>query len=158
MKNLRLGCIPILLILGSSLTAQDHGTAFLQLQLMQPDSPALFAEISNNDQDLLKSAMLQNMGHSPVTLYRIGWAAVYGDDRDKVGLGLPVSVPYGFFGPGQIVAVPAQGVSPNLLAEGASAIVFFVAEVQTANGATWKPELEQIEGQARQLVASLHSH
>jgi hypothetical protein len=158
MKSLRLGCIPILLILSSSLTAQDHSTPFLLL--MQQDSPARFVGTRNNvKEDLLKSATLQNVGDAPLTGYRIGWVAVYGDDRDKVGLGLPVSVPEGLgFGPGQMVAVPAQGVSPNLVAEGASAIVFFVAEVHSANHATWRPELEQIEGQARQMAALLLSH
>jgi len=151
MKTLRLGCIPILLVLSSSLTAQDHNTGFIRLR--QPDSPAQFVRTRNNvKEDLLKFATLKNVGDSPITGYRIGWVAVYDQGKDKVGLGLPVDVPDGI-NPGQTVEVSAQGVSPNLLAEGPLAIVFFVAETRTTNAPTWKPDIEQIEVQARQMAA-----
>ena len=151
MKSLGLGYILILLILSSSLTAQDHSTGFVKLT--QPDSPARLVRTRQyTKKDLLKFETLKNVGDVPIKSYRIGWVAVYGEGRDKVGLGLPVSVPEGI-GPGQTVEVPTQGVRPNRVADGPSLIVFFVAEVHTANAATWKPELDQIEEQARQMAA-----
>ena len=155
-KNLWLGCVPIFLALSPSLPAQDQGTAFIRL--LQPDSPARFVRTRNNvKEDLLKFATLKNLGDTSITSYRIGWVAMYDQGNDKVGLGLPVGVPDGI-NPGQTVEVPAQGVSPTLLSERPLAIVFSVAEIHTAGDATWKPELAQIEWQARHTVASLPSN
>lgn len=149
MRNLSLGCILIPLVLSSSLTAQDTGF----IRLRQPDSPAQFVRTTNNvKEDLLKFATLKNVSDMRLTGYRIGWVAVFSQGKEKIGLGLPVDVREGI-DPGQIVDVPAQGVSPNLITEGASSVVFFVAETRTSNGATWKPNIDHIEIQARQMAA-----
>ena len=127
------------------------------LFLPQPESPAVLVETVHGNKDLLKSAKLQNRSSKPIVGYRIGWVAVYPSGKEKVGLGLPVDLPLGVR-PGTTIDVPAQGVSMDYAKEGAIALVFFVTDVRTPNGATaegvWRPALEKFEEQALSLTKS----
>jgi hypothetical protein len=132
----------------SSLMGQEQSTAMLTLK--QPDSPGILVRSVHSNKDFLQSAGLKNVSSVSLTGYRIGWVVVYPGGRNKVGLGLRVDVPEGI-DPGQTAEVPAQGVSPHFYADGASAVVFFVTDVHTATNIVWKPELEKIEQEARQM-------
>lgn len=128
---------------------QVHGGTGM-IMLEQPDSPAILIETHHTTKDLLQSAKLKNIGKRLVTSYRVGWVVVYPSGRNKVGLGLPIDVPAGIR-PGEIANVPAQTVSLDFAKEGGSAVVFFVTDVYSAGGPTWKPDLDKIEQKARQM-------
>lgn len=146
MRKIWVGYLATMLILTSSLLGQEGSTSMIWLT--QPDSPAIFVRTVHSFKDLLRSATLKNVSNTPLTGYRIGWVVVFPGGKDKVGLGLPVDVPQGI-DPGRTVEVPAQRVSPSFSAEGASAVVFFITDVHSAKGTVWKPELEEIEHEAR---------
>lgn len=138
-------------LLASLLVGQDHGTAMLRLP--QPSCPAILGRSVHSITDFLMSATLKNVSNASLVGYRIGWVVVYPGGKDKVGLGLPVDVPTGLE-PGQTTEVPAQGVDPRFASGGATAVVFFVAEVRMTPGTMWKPELSEVERDARRIASS----
>jgi hypothetical protein len=145
MRKIWLGYFATLLMMSPSLLGQERSTSMTWLT--QPDSPAIFVRTVHSVKDFLMSATLKNVSNASLTGYRIGWVVVYPGGKDKVGLGLPVDVLKGV-DPGRTVEVPAQRVSPSF-SEGASAVVFFITDVHSAMGTVWKPELEEIEHEAR---------
>lgn len=151
MRKIWVRCLPTLLMVASSVFGQDHGTAMLRLR--QPDTPAALVRTVHSVEDFLQSATLKNVSNASLSGYRIGWVVVYPGGKDKVGLGLPVDVPEGLE-PGQTAQVPAQGVNPHFAAEGASAVVFFVTDVQTVSGTVWRPDLARIEQDACRMANS----
>jgi hypothetical protein len=151
MRKIWLGYFATLLMMTPSLLGQERSTSMTWLT--QPDSPAIFVRTDHSLKDFLRNATLKNVSNVSLTGYRIGWVVVYPGGKDKVGLGLPVDVPKGI-DPGRTVEVPAQRVSPSFAAEGASAVVFFITDVHSATGTVWKPELEEIEHEARAELTS----
>ena len=141
-------CISALLIIVPSLSAQVQNTAMLRLS--QPEGPAILVRTLHG-KDFLQSATLKNVGTAPITEYRVGWVEVYREGKDKIGLGYRVEVPEGI-DPAKTTEVPAQGVSDCSYWEGATAVVFFVAEVRTSTGTAWKAELEKVEEDARKMA------
>ena len=139
----------------SNAFAQGEGTGMLFLQ--QSDAPASLVQTSHGMKDLLTSAKLKNQSSQIITGYRIGWVAVYGNGKEKVGLGLPVDLPLGV-SPGATIDVPAQGVTMDYTKEGAVMVVFFVTEIRsagqpgTAESSVWRPSLEKFEDQALSLT------
>ena len=154
--------IPALLVIAPLLSAQVQNTAMLRLS--QPDSPAILVRTLHG-KDFLQSATLKNIGTVPIIGYRIGWVEVYPEKmanygayqramlggKDKIGLGYRVDVPEGI-DPMKTTDVPAQGVSDCSYWEGATAVVFFVAEVRTATGTAWKADLDKAEEEARKMA------
>jgi hypothetical protein len=142
------GCVSTLLMMTSSLMGQQQNTAMLQLN--QPDSPAILLRTLHG-KDFLQSATLRNVSTVPIIGYRIGWVEVYREGKDKIGLGYRVDVPEGI-APAKTTEVPAQGVNDCSYWEGATAVVFFVAEARTAAGTAWKAELDKVEADARKMA------
>jgi hypothetical protein len=155
-------CISALLIVVPALSAQVQNTAMLRLS--QPDAPGILVRTLHG-KDYLQSATLKNIGTAPITGYRIGWVEVYPEKmanygayqramlggKDKIALGYRVDVPEGI-DPMKTTDVPAQGVSDCSYWEGATAVVFFVAEVRTATGTVWKADLDKAEDEARKMA------
>ena len=125
----------------------QRGTAMLRLS--QPESPAMLVRMLHGG-DFLKAATLKNVGTAPITGYRIGWVEVYPEGKTKVGLGYRSEVPEGI-DPSNTTEVTAQGVSPQSSRDGATAVVFFVAEIRTGTG-VWKAELDKVEEGARKMA------
>ena len=154
--------ISALLVVAPLLAAQVQNTAMLRLS--QPESPAILVRTLHG-KDFLQSAILKNVGTVPITGYRIGWVEVYQEKlanysayqramfsgKDKIGLGYRVDVPERI-DPMKTTEVPAQGVSDCSHWEGATAVVFFVAEVRTATDTVWKAELDKVEEEARKMA------
>ena len=150
--------ISSVLLLSAAISCVSYGQArgTGMLWLPQPESPAILVETNHTRSDFLHAAKLKNVSDHSITAYRIGWVAVYPSGRNKVGLGLPVDVPEGIK-PGEVVAVPAQQVSPDFAREGASALVFFITDVHSAKGPTWSPILDKVEQEARELQKAVGS-
>jgi hypothetical protein len=74
---------------------------------------------------------------------------------NKIGLGLRQQLPNGL-PKDEVTKVPAQKVSPEVANEGASAVVFFVAELQDDSGKVWKADLEKMEAEASASASAVH--
>lgn len=146
---MRSALLGLLLTVAFGVYAQEQpGTAMLSL--VQPDCPAMLIRMHHTSKDFLQSAVLKNVGKQPVVAYRIGWVVVFPSGKNKLQLGLPVSIPGGAK-PGETTEVPAQQVNPEFAKEGASAVVFFVTDVRFGEGQVWKADLESTEQEARKF-------
>jgi hypothetical protein len=144
----------LVLLVAVNSFAQERGTAMLRLE--QSDCPAALIQTNHTTKDFLQSAVLKNVGKQTIREYRIGWVVVYSSGKNKVGLGLPVTVPDGFK-PGETVDVPSQQVSTDFWKEGASAVVFFVTDISLADKSIWKADLTSTEEAARSLEQKVRS-
>lgn len=148
MRKMLFGIVALVLTISSASYGQHQGTGMLSIH--ESDGPAMLVQMTHTVSDFLQAAILKNVSDHPIVGYRIGWVAVYPSGRTKIGLGLPVDVPEGIK-PGNVVTVPAQQVSPAFAREGAIDVVFFVAEVRSMGGPVWKPTMEKVEREAREL-------
>ena len=129
----------------------DHGTVLINIT--QPDSPAVLVSTAHNKSDLLSAATLKNVGQISLTAYRLGWVVMFSSGSNEVYLGVLMNVSAGIE-PGAVWDTPPQSVSPEFGKEGATAIVFFVAEAYPSGEKPWKADLVQTRKQAGSIVAS----
>lgn len=147
------GCVSALLIVTSSLVAQEHTTIFT---LRQPGCPATLVRQNPIPARRGHFLALKNIGNTMLSRYRIGWIIVYRDGEDQIGFGSTDYMPFGVE-PGQTASVPLGVSLPrrNVRRKGLFAIGFFIAEVQTQTGTVWKATLRDIEEQVHFRIASV---
>jgi hypothetical protein len=95
--------------------------------------------------DALTTGELQNSTTRAIVAYKMGWMYVFRDASRKPEptIGVFMNVPAGI-APGNTTIVPAQGILVAEIPEDAKAVVFFVAEVEFADGKSFSADIEKL--------------
>ena len=118
----------------------------------QASSPARLIQTSHGAKDLLVSARLKNFSKKRINSYRIGWAFVILNEMDgpknvDTHIGALMNVPAGIR-PADIQQVPAQGIVDSH--PDAEQVLFFVSELNFADGTQWRVKKTDIKRWAAQ--------
>jgi hypothetical protein len=112
----------------------------------QSDSPVMLLSVRHDTKDLFSAGQIANVSDLPVAAYKVGWLIDDGSGTptlhsgDWIALVSPMTH-------GQVLSVPSQRLPAKAFREG-TALVFFIREVQFANGKTWRASL----GESRQTA------
>ncbi|HEU4416568.1 MAG TPA: hypothetical protein VFT65_17395 [Candidatus Angelobacter sp.] len=117
----------------------------------QDNDPVRITQASFAADNSLLDAQLENKSHQKIQSYRLGWA-VARKDEIKLGKTEAIDVPSGV---DTTAAFTIQGPSSAAKEDAAKhppAIVFYVAELQFADGKRWQADVKQIKKEVAEMV------
>lgn len=113
----------------------------------QEDDPVRIVQATFNAENVLLDAQLENTSHQKIQSYRIGWASVKKDDI-KMSKSNEIEVPKELDTTKKFSIPGPENAAKDDLAKHPPAIVFYVAELQFADGTRWQADPKKIRKEA----------
>jgi hypothetical protein len=123
----------------------------LMLFAHQEDDPVRIIQASFGADNALLDAQLENKTHQKVQTYRLGWVAVKKDDI-RIGKATEVEVPNNVDTTTSFSIPGPQNAAKEDVGRHPTGIIFYVAELQFADGTRWQAEVKKIRKEAAEMV------
>ncbi|MGC2696171.1 MAG: hypothetical protein WA738_10300 [Candidatus Angelobacter sp.] len=155
----RIACLLVALATQSSIAATlapavQKGATTQETSMLfaaQADDPVRIIQASFAADNSLLDAQLENKSHQKIQSYRLGWAVVRKEDI-KISKTESIDVPNSLDTSG-VFAIPGPGnAAKDDVAKHPTAIVFYVAELQFADGKHWQADVKQIKKEVAEMV------
>ncbi len=117
----------------------------------QEDDPVRIIQASFGADNALLDAQLENKTHQKLQTYRLGWVVVKKDDI-KIGKAIEVEVPKDVDTTTSFQIPGPENAAKEDVARHPTGIIFYVAELQFADGTRWQAEVKKIRKEAAEMV------
>lgn len=117
----------------------------------QDNDPVRITQASFTADNSLLDAQLENKSHQKIQSYRLGWA-VARKDEIKLGKTESIDVPSGVDTTATFTIQGPSSAAKDDAAKHPPAIVFYVAELQFADGKHWQADVKQIKKEVVEMV------
>ncbi|HUS19321.1 MAG TPA: hypothetical protein VMZ25_06700 [Terriglobales bacterium] len=139
-KLVTVGMLSILSSLGFA--QPPRGT--LLLIPTQPGSPVQIVEATFGIADLIEGAKLVSRQQQRVTSYKLMWIEIESNGNKRIQKGTEKILMESAYA-GQIINLPAQGISTANLRRSLKEIRFYIAELGFADGSRWQANPKKLE-------------
>jgi len=123
----------------------------LMLFARQADDPVHIAQASFAADNSLVDALLENSSHQKIQSYRLGWAVVKKDDV-RLARGIAVDVPNNVDTSASFTIRGPENAAKEDVSKHPNAIVFYIAELQFADGQHWQSDPKKIRKEAADML------
>lgn len=123
----------------------------LMLFARQDGDPVHIVQASFGMENVLIDALIENTSHHKIQSYRLSWAVVKKDDV-RLAKGIPVDVPSNVDTTASFTIPGPENAAKEDVAKHPNAIVFYIAELQFADGKTWQAESKKIRKEAADML------
>jgi hypothetical protein len=123
----------------------------LMLFAKQGDDPVHIVQASFAADNSLVDALLENTSHQKIQSYRLSWAVVKKDDV-RLAKGIAVDVPNNVNTSASFTIPGPENAAKEDVSRHPNGIVFFIAELQFADGKTWQADSKKIRKEAADML------
>lgn len=123
----------------------------LMLFAHQTDDPVRIIQATFSASNALLDAQLENKTHQKIQAYRLGWVVVKKEDI-KLGRANEVEVPNNVDTTVSFSIPGPENAAKDDLSKHPTGVVFYVAELQFADGTRWQAEVKKIRKEAAEMV------
>jgi hypothetical protein len=123
----------------------------LMLFAHQEDDPVRIIQATFGANNALLDAQLENKTHQKIQTYRLGWVVVKKEEV-KIGRATEVEVPNNVDTSNSFLIPGPENAAKDDLARHPAGIIFYVAELQFADGTRWQAEVKKIRKEAAEMV------
>jgi len=117
----------------------------------QADDPVHIVQASFGAENVLIDALLENTSHHKIQSYRLNWAVVKKDDV-RLAKGVAVDVPANVDTTASFTIPGPENAAKEDLSRHPNAIVFFISELQFADGQHWQSDTKKIRKEAADML------
>src|ERR1051326_7958715 len=123
----------------------------LMLFARQAGDPVHIVQASFAGDNSLVDALLQNTAHQKIQSYRLSWAIVKKDDV-RLAKGIAVDVPANLDTSASFTIPGPENAAKEDVSKHPTAVVFYIAEIQFADGQRWQADLKKIRKEAAEML------
>ena len=117
----------------------------------QADDPVHIVQASFGMENVLIDALLENTSHRKIQSYRLSWATVKKDEV-RLAKGIDVDVPSNVDTSASFTIPGPENAAKEDVSKHPNAIVFYIAELQFADGQHWQSDPKKIRKEAADML------